>query len=89
MIRIFQARGWVFLCCGVAATFAWSAPLLAGNASPAVTSSAPAPAQKSTTRVAPEPRYCIKEAVNSRILRTYCKSAKEWENAGSPLDRKD
>jgi hypothetical protein len=32
-----------------------------------------------------EPRYCRREAINSRIERSFCKTAKEWDHVGSPV----
>lgn len=53
--------------------------------------SAPAPTAVSAdgvsaAAVASDRKYCVREAINSRILRSYCRTAKEWEDAGSPVE---
>lgn len=72
--------------------------LISGTAVPALAAEnkgAPAPAAMESEggaaplKIVADKKYCIKEAINSRIPQTYCKTAKEWDQVGTILDVKE
>ena len=72
------------------AALAVAGPAAAAKGKSGQAQAVPSPEASATTAAAgPEAKYCIKDSINSRILRSYCKSAQEWDRAGVPIEAKD
>jgi hypothetical protein len=71
----------------LAAFAASSAPAAAASKSGPAQIAVPAEAAAGTA--ATEKKYCVRDAVNSRIMRSFCKTAREWENVGTSIEAKD
>jgi hypothetical protein len=46
-------------------------------------------AEAAGTAAAADKKYCVRDAINSRIMRSFCRTAKEWENVGTSIEAKD